>query len=378
MSSAFNPKNCPMDPVEPIPAIAGIEDCAVVGDAAVTPERMQDCPDQALALPAPGRQGMPGPPGVAGSEFDILGFFDTVTFVGLSWLPDTLTLENTRESGGGSGGDDTSNSVLIVLIEDDIPGITEADPICELTAENVVLTTEEIAAEYAIQLQDPAPEDGNFDDNPVDSLNLLTYSRVKLILKFFHPAKVVLTTGTATAGDTDTITISDDDTAEDGAYVDSWITITDGVGVGQEAQITANSSDHVLTVTPAWPGDQPDATSLYEIARREPCYDPDTNKLNLATTVIDDPDHVPPRKIVRFATTQVFYDDGKPLALGTYKKQDYPGYPEEVFPPDGTGTYEAEDPSFFKKRVRGIAINGVLVRELCKDLPPRPLTLRTP
>jgi hypothetical protein len=100
----------------------------------------------------------------------------------------------------------------------------------------------------------------------------------------------------------------------------------------------------------------------------------DEGEMILATTITDDPGTVDPgdeRKIVRYATISVFYDDGMPFTVGEYTRADYPDYPEsEVFPPDGTGTFEELPVGFLKKRYRGIAINNVLITSLCKALSP--------
>jgi hypothetical protein len=83
----------------------------------------------------------------------------------------------------------------------------------------------------------------------------------------------------------------------------------------------------------------------------------------LAYTVINDAANS--QKIVRYATTNVWYDDGKPFLVGEYQRGDYPDYPENSpFPPPGLPS------GFLKKKYRGIAINGVLMTILCRPLPP--------
>ena len=76
-----------------------------------------------------------------------------------------------------------------------------------------------------------------------------------------------------------------------------------------------------------------------------------------------------------YDTQVVFYDDGKAFKVGEYKKIDYPDYPEdEVFPPDGTGTYDEAPEGFFNRRYRMIAVrddedNWILVTGLCQVVP---------
>lgn len=92
-------------------------------------------------------------------------------------------------------------------------------------------------------------------------------------------------------------------------------------------------------------------------------FEADGDGSALAYTVINDATNE--QKIVRYATTDVWYDDGKPFLVGEYQRSDYPDFPEnEAFPPAGLPE------GFLKRRYRGIAINGVLVTALCKVLPP--------
>lgn len=71
-----------------------------------------------------------------------------------------------------------------------------------------------------------------------------------------------------------------------------------------------------------------------------------------------------------YATVTIFYDDGDDFKVGKYTRADYPDYdPEAPWPPP-----DVTDPDvFFKRRFRGITINGVLVTILCKMLPAPPL-----
>jgi hypothetical protein len=190
--------------------------------------------------------------------------------------------------GGGAGGG-PGVDIKIVLIDDDIDGITEDGPSSILETSDIELSPEEIAAGVTVVFQEPPDDD--LDSNHVDSLNLWGYERKTVELKYFQAPGV-----------------------------------------------------------------------------DDPGYDPDLTKLILATTVTDDPgeeEEGDERKIVRYATTSVKYDDGKPFNVGQYTRADYPDFPEnDIFPPAGLPE------GFLKRKYRGIAINGVLITALCKMLPP--------
>lgn len=95
-------------------------------------------------------------------------------------------------------------------------------------------------------------------------------------------------------------------------------------------------------------------------------YQSDDEDSSLAYSVIDD--EANERKIVRYATTSVWYDDGKPFLVGKYTRADYPDFDESTeFPSDEEG---GDLPlGFLNRRYRGIAINGVLITASCKVLP---------
>ena len=101
----------------------------------------------------------------------------------------------------------------------------------------------------------------------------------------------------------------------------------------------------------------------------DPGYSGDDEGMVLATEVIVNGD--PPNDVVTYATTEVFYDDGRPFEVKEYQRSDYPSYPEtEDFPPDGTGTYAAPPDGFLKRKFRAIAVNKALVTAMCVPLPP--------
>ncbi len=281
---------------------------------------------------------------------------------------------------GGAGGGGAATDIRIVLIDKDIdPGALEDGrdsdhPSAILDEDHFVLTNDEVESDTVVTFQDPVPDDDtNYNDNIVGSLNLWAYERKSVDLKYYHtPSKTQMTSGTAQDGGTSTsIKLADGASTMDDRYNNAYVTVTDLLGAQQTRKITSYvGSELTATVSSAW-DITPDSSYTYVIEMYEPGYDPDKTKLTLATVAIDDPDHDPPRKIVRYATTSVIYDDDKIFPLEEYIRDDYPDYPEnELFPPDGTGTYEETPDGFFKKRYRGIAINGVLITALCKELPP--------
>lgn len=109
----------------------------------------------------------------------------------------------------------------------------------------------------------------------------------------------------------------------------------------------------------------------------------DENKQqSILETEIVDPEEGDPdtRQIIQYVTTDVFYDDAKGFELDEdYNREDYPDYPEdEVFPPDGTGTYAIQPPNYLKKGYPGICNKDetggwVLETILCRALEPPPL-----
>ena len=71
--------------------------------------------------------------------------------------------------------------------------------------------------------------------------------------------------GTAQAGGASTITLAAGASAADSEYVDFYVRITGGTGVGQSQRITGYvGATKVATVASAWTT-QPDATSTYEV-----------------------------------------------------------------------------------------------------------------
>lgn len=270
-----------------------------------------------------------------------------------------------RPVGGGDGGSTTPVDIKFVLIDQDLPGILEADPSKRLAEADIALTPAEESDGYTVVFQDPPDDD--YDLNQVTGLDVWAYRRQQVPLKYFA-TDATPHAGTAQSGSTST-TIKLQNTASTTTdyYLGDTIETTGGTGSGQTRTITAyNGTTFVATVTSAW-STTPDNTTTYTI----------TSALckQLATTVLDDAEHEPPRKIVRYATTQVYYDDGKPFTVGQYSRADFPDYPEdEVFPPDGTGTYETVPADYLNKRYRGIVMDGVLVTALCKQLPPPAFT----
>lgn len=250
-----------------------------------------------------------------------------------------ITIGTTPRGGGGST-TTTSVSIQIVLIDADIEGV------------------EEVLYEDDEQLETP------------DGLILYAYARREVELKYFREAQSEeVTSGLCVSAGADTIELDETASSEDNAYRNFLIRINDEV-----ANITDyDGTTKVATVFPPW-GVTPIANDIYTIYDEDPGYDPDKTVMILACNTDDDepgsteyePDYL---------TTTVFYDDGKDFIVGTYKKSDYPDYPEnEAFPPDGYGTYDIAPDGYFNKRYRGIAINRVLVTGLCQVLPPPPLS----
>lgn len=267
---------------------------------------------------------------------------------------DTVTETGEQEcavllAASGGGGSSTPVNIKIVLIDADIPGIDEAAPQDLLETADIPLGSGEET--WDVFFQDPPDDD--YAENLVDNLNLWRYKRLKLTLKYFEDGDAE--TGTAEAGASTTITLEDGlASTTDDYYIGDMITIASGTGSGQSKEITDYvGSTRVATVESAW-STNPSTDSVYQITS--------TADRTLAYTVIDDADN--DRKIVRYATTDVRYDDGKPFLVGEYQRSDYPDFPEnDVFPPEGLPE------GFLNRRFRGIVIGGVLVTILCKPLP---------
>ena len=277
---------------------------------------------------------------------------------------------------GGSVTTTTSVSIDVVLVDKDITGAKEADPAQFVTAEDIeeTLTEEEVAAGYEVVFQDPIPDDDtpeepNYDDNHVERLNLSAYVPEQLTFKVFETDPLAFE-GSATVGDPTELVLSagDDPSEVDEYYTDGTIAIVEGTGNGQSKKITAYDSDtHTVTVESAWTT-PPNSTSKFEITL--------SLKQCLAYDIIDDAEHDPPRKIVRYRTITATYYGGDSLELDDYDQDDYPDYPDdEVFPPDGTGTYAELPEGFLKKKLRGLVINNVFLIYYCTVLPAPPLPL---
>jgi hypothetical protein len=282
--------------------------------------------------------------------------------------------------GGGSG---SSIDIKIVLIDEDIEGITEDDPATVVTAADFPLTADEISAGMTLVFQDPPDADPTV--HVLDSLNLSGYLRKTLTLKYFHaPSKTVLNSGTLQSGSTSTTAkLAVGASTTDDEYNGLKIVVIKA-GVRQTRTITDYVGSTLVATVAAW-GTTPDNTYTYEVYDPDPGYEENADgtakaKLELATTTVDIPGagDDPTTRVVRYATTSVYYDDGTAFKVGKYKRTDYADYPaDDVFPPNGSETFQSEgaltDP-FFNKRYRGIAINGVLFTRFCKALPPRPFT----
>lgn len=256
---------------------------------------------------------------------------------GLKWCVVQLS------SPGGSSGPGVS--IKIVLIEDDIPGITENDPAVTLEEEDIELGEGE--EEWDVIFQDPPDDD--YDENHVAELDLLAYRRQRLTVKVYESGEDETGTAAGDGGDTDTIELAASASDEDDFYVGDAITTE-----GQTGECIAyDGLTKVATMAAAWSpaidGDQP-----YTITS--------TKNLQLAVETINDAPNT--RKIVRHARMNVWYDDGKQHLVGNHERWEYPEIDENDPDPEG---------GFPKKRYRGIVINGVLVTILCKPLPPPPL-----
>ncbi len=278
--------------------------------------------------------------------------------------------------GAGSGGDGVD--IKVVLITEDIdPGVVEDDPPAILDHDTVTLTDVEIDAGTSTAFQDP-PCDILTDNLHTDGLNLYAYERVavEVNLKVFHtPGVTVLNTGTLVAGGSTTTSKIDPATSslDDAAYFLARIEMTSGPSSGEIRDITDyDAAGFEVTVDPAWPGfGTPDTGDTYRIFKPEPGYDPDKTKLVLQTTsVLDDSYPEAPVKVYRYVYTTALWDASEPLKVGQYERHDYPEYDENAeWPPPAV-----RDPDvFFRKRLRGYVINGILIAAFCEELPPPPL-----
>jgi hypothetical protein len=264
---------------------------------------------------------------------------------------------------GGGGG------VLIVLIDKEIPGTKDFTP-SKYLIETDILSQEEIESYWEVIFQDPPdPDDPNA--NNVEKLELLGYKRLELDLKYYEDQDILLEGECTVSGTDTTIILAEGADTQSDFYNGDIITLVGGAGAGDVRTITDyDGALRTVTVSVAWTSN-PSSGTQYEI----------TSDLDLvlATEIETDAEYL--RKIVRHKTRKVFYDDGEKFQLGTYEKADYSNYPEdELFPPDGTGTYMVEEVDFFKERYRGMAVKDekgdwVLVTSFCKRLPPRPLRL---
>jgi hypothetical protein len=162
-------------------------------------------------------------------------------------------------------------------------------------------------------------------------------------------------------GTSDTIALASNASSEDDYYVDMTIVITNGPGFGDERTITAyNGSSKVATVDEPWSTVPLQDQTEYEIVVDVLILE--TKEVQLSS---DPGDYETQYKLDRF-----YYLDGKDFKVGEYTRSDYEEYPEnEVFPPDGTGTYPEQDEGFFNKRYRAIAIDNVLIMATCEVLP---------
>lgn len=98
----------------------------------------------------------------------------------------------------------------------------------------------------------------------------------------------------------------------------------------------------------------------------DPGYDPYEPTMILATT---QETNSAEEIIVRYATTNVWYDDGQGFSLGQYERKDYPSFPEnDSFPPEGYPE------NYFRHAYRGIVIGARFISGLCELLPPPPIT----
>lgn len=264
--------------------------------------------------------------------------------------------------GGSVGSGGSSVSIKLVLIDEDIEGITEYKPQKNLVPADIELTDAEESVGVTVVLEDPA-------DVPVESLPLWSYKRRRLSLKYFVPDNPQ-NEGTAQGGSANTIILEDASIIDD-FYIGSTITL-EASGEVTGTVLSYDGTTQTATMEEDW-DDEPVADVTHYTISSPDC-------LRLAYTVADDAgdESVPDddRKIVRYSLTTVLYDDGKPFIRDEYRLDDFPDYPEnEVFPPDGEGTYAVLEDDFLKKRYRGVAINNVLIMELCKELLPPELPL---
>jgi hypothetical protein len=281
---------------------------------------------------------------------------------------DDLQLQAPVQGGTTTSGGTTTTaaSLKIVLIESSITGVKEYDPQKILTVDDIELTGPEISAGYTVVLQDP-PNDDDYDANHVDSFNLEAYKRTKLRLKVYT-VDSPQNSGTAQGGSDNTIVLGSDASAVDGFYIGDLITLSnDSSGI----VLLYDGATQTATMETDWGTNPTAGVTTYDVITLD--------DLRLAYVVKDDQTDVSigdPRKIVQFVFITVYYDDDEDFTVGEYHLDDYPDYPEnEAFPPDGSGTYQEEDDSFFNERFRGIVSNNVLVTSMCKRLPPRKLTL---
>jgi hypothetical protein len=258
-------------------------------------------------------------------------------------------------SGSGSGAD---IDIKIALVDRDVDGVMEDDPADLLEADDIPLTDDEIAAGWEVLFQEPVPDDEtNYTDNLVDNFNLLGYRRPPLMLKYYESDGTPhVGTAESDGGGTDTIELEHAASTVDDFYTGDTISTTGGAGSGQSKTITAyDGATFIATVDSDW-GTAVDSSTEYSISS--------TLDSKLKTTTVDDTENK--KRIVRFATLPFIYH-GEAIKLGQYTQGDYPDYGENApWPPPGV-----DDPeTFFKKPRRWIAINSVLIVELCVELPP--------
>lgn len=289
--------------------------------------------------------------------------------------------------GGGGGGSSTPVDIKIVLIEEDIPGVEFDDPITQLTDSDIELTAEESGDGMTVLFQDPPSDD--LEENVKESLNVFSYERTKVSLKYFaRPSKTVLVTGVVQDGTSTTIVLEEGASEDDDEYNGRKLIVTSEAHGREVRTISDYAGSTLLTVTVSEAFDHtPDDSGdfSYSIEKWEPGYDEDDDgtpiatKLRLKTTVTDVPgeeEEDPVTRVVRYATTTVYYDDRKALKVGKYGRHDYPDYDENgSWPPNISllpEGYEDWD-EYFRKRLCGVAIDGVLVVSTCEALPPPPI-----
>jgi hypothetical protein len=270
--------------------------------------------------------------------------------------------------GGGSSSSSTDVDIKIALIDDDIDGVTEDAPPDVMEDLDVPLTEDEVAAGYTIVFQNPTPAvDTNYDANHVDSLDLRAFQRRKASHKFYKTQSFKGTSQSIPAANK--IQLEAGSSTVNGFFVDDTITLNSGSASGETRTILAyDGATLTATVDSAW-SVTPSAASDYTITS--------VKDSELATTIIDDPGHDPPRKIVRYSTIEVWHD-ARGLTLGKYGLADYVrvyDYDENgAWPPAGM---TLDDP-LFKKPERWYVLKGpdgvyVKIEKLCEDLPPPPL-----